>query len=120
LNNIKASVLIASHNNSKFIHDCLESLNNQTYKNNDLIKNDAKGTYNVSIGKKIYLNEIVKWLNHYNTKEYNCVKLDKSFNNDNFTLNNHKLMKKINVLNSIEQLKKDCRMISKNFFKNII
>ncbi len=37
MNNIKASVLIASHNNSKFIHDCLESLNNQTYKNIEVI-----------------------------------------------------------------------------------
>ena len=39
---------------------------------NDLIKNDAKGTYNVSIGKKIYLKEIVEWLNYYNTEKKNC------------------------------------------------
>jgi hypothetical protein len=27
-------------------------------------------------------------------------------------------MKKVNVINRIEDLKKDCKMISKNFFKN--
>ena len=85
---------------------------------NDLIKNDAKGTYNVSIGKKIYLKEIVEWLNYYNTEKYNYVKLDKKHNNDSFTLNNRKLMKKVNVINRIEDLKKDCKMISKKFFKN--
>jgi nucleoside-diphosphate-sugar epimerase len=85
---------------------------------NELIKNDAQGTYNVSIGKKIYLKEIVEWLNYYNTKKYNYVKLGKYNNNDSFTLNNRKLMKKVNVINRIEDLKKDCKMISKNFFKN--
>ena len=84
-----------------------------------LIKKNAKGTYNVSIGKKIYLKEIVKWLNYYNTKRYNYVKLNKSSNNESFTLNNRKLMSKINVKNRIDDLKSDCKMISKKFFKKI-
>lgn len=37
MSNTKASILIASHNNSKFINDCLESLNKQTYKNIEVI-----------------------------------------------------------------------------------
>ena len=37
MSNIKASVLIASHNNSKFINDCLKSLKEQTYKNIEVI-----------------------------------------------------------------------------------
>ena len=82
----------------------------------ELIKNDAKGTYNVSIGKKIYLNQITKWLNHYNKNNYKYVKLDKSHNKDSFTLNNKKLMKKISLLNRIVDLKNDCKMISKKFF----
>ena len=34
---IKVSVLIANHNNSQFIHDCLNSLNEQTHKNIEVI-----------------------------------------------------------------------------------
>ena len=34
---MKASVLIANYNNSKFINECIESLNNQTYKNIEII-----------------------------------------------------------------------------------
>ena len=83
-----------------------------------LVKNNAKGTYNISIGKKIYLKEIVKWLNYHNAKRYNYVKLNKSSNNESFTLNNQKLMNKINIKNSIDDLKSDCKMISKKFFKN--
>ncbi len=37
MSNIKASVLIASHNNSKFIKDCLTSLKEQTYNNIEVI-----------------------------------------------------------------------------------
>ena len=37
MSNIIASVLIASHNNGKFINDCLESLNGQSYKNIEVI-----------------------------------------------------------------------------------
>ena len=34
-----------------------------------LIKKNAYGIYNVSIGKKIYLKDITKWLNFYNPKK---------------------------------------------------
>ncbi len=34
---MKASVVIANYNNSKFISECLNSLNNQTYKNIEII-----------------------------------------------------------------------------------
>ena len=51
-------------------------------------------------------------------KKFIYVKLSKSHNNDNFTLNNRKLMKKISVINEIDNLKNDCMIISKNFFKN--
>lgn len=85
---------------------------------NELINNNATGTYNVSIGKKIYLNQITKWLNYYNKNDYKYVKIQKSYNNDSFTLNNQKLMNKISILNRIVDLKNDCKMISKNFFNN--
>jgi len=35
--NIKASVIIANHNNSRFINDCIKSLKEQTYKNIEII-----------------------------------------------------------------------------------
>ena len=34
---MKASIVIANFNNSKFIDECIESLNNQTYKNIEII-----------------------------------------------------------------------------------
>jgi len=39
-----------------------------------------------------------------------------SFNNDSFTLNNNKLMKKIKIKNNILELKNECLRISKSFF----
>ena len=64
-----------------------------------IIKLNIIGTYNVSLGKKVYLNDLVKWLN--------------IFNSDSFTLNNQKLMKKLKIKNSLSELKKDCITISK-------
>lgn len=68
--------------------------------------------------KKIYLNQITKWLNHYNKNDYKYAELQKTPNNDSFTLNNQKLMNKISILNRIVDLKNDCKMISKHFFNN--
>ena len=83
-----------------------------------LLKKNLSGIYNISLGKKIYLSQITKWLNHYNKNDYKYVKLEKFHNKDSFTLNNKKLMKKISLLNRIVDLKNDCKMISKEFFKN--
>ena len=38
-----------------------------------IIKKDLRGTYNVSIGRKIYLNQIIKWLNKYNKKSLKLI-----------------------------------------------
>ena len=81
-----------------------------------LIKKDSTGVYNVSLGKKIYLNQIIKWLNFYNNKQLSLIKPQKSFNNDNFTLNNKKLMNKIDVKININDLKNECLIISKKIF----
>ena len=81
-----------------------------------LIKKDSSGIYNVSLGKKIYLNQIIKWLNHYNNKKLSLIKPENSFNNDNFTLNNKKLMSKIDVKININDLKNECLIISKKIF----
>ena len=73
------------------------------------------------MGKKVYLNKLVKWLNSYNKKSFNVIKSKKMINNtDNFTLNNDKLTKIISFKNSINDLEKYCREISKIYFKKKI
>ncbi len=82
------------------------------------LKKDISGIYNISIGKKIYLNKIVQWLNYYNKNKCKVVKLKKNLRNkDNFTLNNKKLMKIISFKYSINDLEKYCKSISKIYFK---
>jgi|TARA_B100000780_G_C21066609_1_gene428945 nucleoside-diphosphate-sugar epimerase len=81
-----------------------------------LIKNNANGIYNVSVGKKIYLNDLIEWLNIFNKNKYTIYKKPKKVITDSFFLNNYKLMKKININNGIPQLKNDCKMISKLYF----
>ncbi len=83
------------------------------------IKKDIFGIYNISIGKKIYLNKIIEWLNYYNKNKCKIVKLKKNLSNkDNFTLNNEKLMKIISFKYSINDLEKYCKYISRIYFKN--
>jgi dTDP-4-dehydrorhamnose reductase len=81
-----------------------------------LIKKNAQGIFNVSQGKKIYLKNIVKWLNFYNKKKINHIKEDKDMNLDSFTLSNKKLRKITNCKILITDLKKDCLSISRKFF----
>ena len=81
-----------------------------------LIKKNAYGVFNVSLGRKVYLANIVKWLNFFNKKKINYIEEDKDMNLDSFTLNNHKLKNIINYKILMTDLKKDCLNISKNFF----
>ena len=69
------------------------------------------------MGKKIYINQLIAWLNFYNSKKINIINPKNSFNNDNFTLNNKKLMNKIKIKNNVIDLKNECLRISKSFFK---
>ena len=82
-----------------------------------IIKQNIVGTYNLSLGKKVYLNKLVQWLNIYNNKKITKLNIKKGFNNDSFTLNNQKLMKKLKIKNSLSELKKDCITISRKLFK---
>ena len=85
----------------------------------ELIKKNSFGPYNVSLGKKIYINRLVSWLNFYNSNKINILNPQNSFNNDNFTLNNKKLMNKIIIKNDVNDLKNECLKISKYFFTKI-
>ena len=82
-----------------------------------LIKKKTHGIYNVSIGEKVYLHDIIKWLNFHNTNRYTVKKLPKYYSQQNFYLNNSKLIKTLNIKLSLTKLEKDCKRISKLYFK---
>ena len=82
----------------------------------ELIKKNSFGLFNVSLGKKIYLNQLITWLNFYNSMKIKIINPKNSFNNDSFTLNNKKLMHKIKIKNDFVELKNECLKISKSFF----
>ena len=44
------------------------------------------------------------------------IKPKNAFNDESFTLNNDKLMKKIRIKNNLKELKNECLAISKKFF----
>ena len=81
-----------------------------------LIRKNSFGLFNVSLGKKIYINQLITWLNFYNPNKTKIINAKNSFNNDNFTLNNNKLMRMIKVKNDVTDLKNECLRISKSFF----
>ncbi len=120
-----------------FMDNFLESVNkNIIYKNpgifkdflsasmfvkilNKLIRLNSKGVYNVSLGKKVYLDKILNWLNYYNTNKVKRVKFKKKNtldNQDSFFLNNNKLNKEINLNFDLKRLEVDCKKISKKIF----
>ena len=49
---MKASVVIANYNNAKFIEDCINSLNSQTYSNIEIISGLTAGDIIVAEGLK--------------------------------------------------------------------
>ena len=83
-----------------------------------LIELNCNGVYNISLGKKIYLNQIIKWLNNYNDNQNKLMKLNNNFITDSFTLNNKKLMNKIKITNNLKELKESCIQLSKKIFIN--
>ena len=80
------------------------------------LKYNLSGTYNLSLGKKIYLSELINWLNFHSkenniftSKKKNLSKIEKF----SFTLNNNKLAKKIKFKPSKKELKFYCIKLSK-------
>lgn len=72
-----------------------------------IIKYEIQGTYNVSIGEKVYISEIVEWLDKNFLKKFKFVDSQK----DSFTLSNKKLLKKIKINLSKNQLKLFCKKL---------
>ena len=83
----------------------------------ELINKKVVGIYNVSLGQKVYLTKLVNWLNLFNKNRYKSIDIPKGYKTECFYLNNDKLMKKINIKNRLIDLEKDCKSISKFFFK---
>ena len=110
--NIKKKILF---DNGKVYKDFI-SIKQFTTIFKKLINYNATGTFNVSAGKRIYLNDVINWLNYYNSQDIKLQKPLKNYNKDCFYLNNKKLEKRINFKINMTDLKKDCKKISKNYF----
>lgn len=82
-----------------------------------LINKNVIGVYNVSMGKKVYLKNLIRWLNYYNSEKYMYLNFPSSHKVDCFTLNNNKIKKKINFSPNLIDLEKYCKKISKIFFE---
>ncbi len=82
-----------------------------------IIKKNLNGVYNLSLGQKVSLNELISWLNKNNKKKY-IIKKNINYKSENFYLNNKKLMKKLNIKNSKKELKDYCLNLSKKIFLN--
>jgi dTDP-4-dehydrorhamnose reductase len=74
-----------------------------------ILKKDIIGTYNVSLGKKVYIKELLKWLTR--NKDHNFEPIKKFKNNDSFYLNNNKLTKKLDISILKRNLKNYCLRI---------
>ena len=87
---------------------------------NLIIKNKVFGTYNISIGKKIYLTELNNWLLNSikDKKKFKIIKVKNHKKKQSFYLNNSKIKKKINLNITISQLKKECLKLSRKLFKS--
>lgn len=113
LENIKKGIIIKNNKNYKdflSIYKFCEIVEK-------LIKVRAFGTYNISLGKKVYLDKLVKWLNEFNDHQNKLKEMPNNYKKQSFYLNNDKLMKKINIKNRLIDLENDCKKISKLIFR---
>jgi dTDP-4-dehydrorhamnose reductase len=85
-----------------------------------MIRKNLKGVFNVSLGKKIYISEILKWLTSASKKSFKMKNFykNKIYNKDSFTLNNNKLKKCLNISINKGDLRAYCLKISRKIFGN--
>ena len=72
-----------------------------------IIKYKIRGIYNVSLGEKVYISELVKWLDKNFLKKIEFIDTQK----DSFTLSNKKILKKIKISLNKNQLKLFCKKL---------
>ena len=80
-----------------------------------IINSKIHGTYNLSLGKKIYLKEIIEWLGK--SKSTKIIINKKVDIKNSFTLSNKKLFSKLNINLEKQSVKNFCNKISKNIYK---
>ena len=115
--NLKNNTLLSPHNVFKdFI-----SINQFTNIFFKIIQNNLKGVYNVSLGKKVYVREIIQWLTSSCKKPLYLKEINRSktYNIESFTLNNTKIRKALNISIKKKDLKMYCLSLSKKIFSNI-
>jgi dTDP-4-dehydrorhamnose reductase len=113
--NLKNNTLL-NHNNS--FKDFI-SINQFTDIFLKIIQKKLKGIFNISLGKKVYVKEILQWLTSSCKKSLkikNFSNGNKVPNNDSFTLNNRKLKRKLNITINKKDLKIYCLSISQKIF----
>ena len=74
----------------------------------NIIKFNLSGIYNVSLGEKIYVSEIISWIDKNFIGQ---VTFTKSKKKDSFTLSNKKLIKKIKIRITKNQLRNFCKKL---------
>ena len=79
----------------------------------EILKNNLKGTYNISLNKKIYINEILKWLNYKNINKNIFFMRKKILLKDSFTLDNSKLINLIKFKINKLEVKNLCKKMGK-------
>ena len=86
-----------------------------------ILKKNLKGIFNISLGRKIFINDITNWLICHSNSSFKSNKLyykKNNFNSDSFTLNNSKIKKTLNISIKKKELKKYCLYLSKKIFFN--
>jgi len=80
-----------------------------------ILKKNLSGTFNVSLGSKVFISEILNWLNYRNKNKLKFISRKKNPKTDktSFTLNNSKISKLIDYQPKKIELKKFCLQISK-------
>lgn len=112
--NIKSNFVL----NHKDVFKDFISIDQFTYIFLKIIQKNLKGIFNVSLGKKVYVNEILQWLTSSCKKSLNINNFyyDKKYNSHCFTLNNNKLKQFISVSIKKKDLKMYCLKLSKKIF----
>lgn len=77
---------------------------------------NIKGIYNVSIGKKIYISTILKWLNFKNINSNKFLVKKNQTLKDSFTLNNSKLLNILKIKLKKSEVKNFCKFIGKKIY----
>jgi len=81
-----------------------------------ILKYNLRGIYNIGLGKKIYVNEILKWLNYKNIIKNKFFAKKNAYRNDSFTLDNKKLINLIKIKITKLEVKKFCRSMGKKIY----